>query len=115
MAENNDFSHDAGNYGENLYMSWSSDSDDLISYNFGKDATDIWYCEINSYDFSHPGFSSATGHFTQVVWKDTTKLGCAAAKAKDSGNVYVVCNYSKPGNLLSGFEQNVLPPIEDYA
>ena len=114
IAENNDFSQDAGNNGENQYVTytWFSNSDDLISYNFGEEATTNWYREINVYDYSHPGFSSRTGHFTQMVWKDTTKLGCAAAKVKDSDTIYVVCNYSKPGNLLNGFEQNVLPPID---
>ena len=110
MAEKNDFSHDAGNYGENLYMSWSSKSPDLEDEDFGKIATDNWYDEINLYDFSHPGFSSGTGHFTQVVWKDTTKLGCAASKSKSTNNIYVVCNYNKPGNFLGRYEQNVFPP-----
>ena len=27
------------------------------------------------YDFDNGGFSAGTGHFTQVVWKDSVKLG----------------------------------------
>ena len=71
-------------------------------YEFGKDATDNWYDEINLYDFSKPRFSSGTADFTQVVWKNTTKLGCAASKAKKNINIIVVCNYNRPGNYLGG-------------
>ncbi|KAF3939205.1 Natrin-2 [Dactylella cylindrospora] len=37
----------------------------------------LWYNEVNKYDYNNPGFSSATGHFTQVVWKNSKQLGCA--------------------------------------
>lgn len=29
------------------------------------------------YDYANPGYSDATGHFTQVVWKNTQQVGCA--------------------------------------
>ena len=32
----------------------------------GQEVVDSWYGEIKHYDYSRPGFSSATGHFTQV-------------------------------------------------
>jgi hypothetical protein len=37
-------------------------------------ATQMWYDEVTNpgYDFKNQGFSSGTGHFTQVVWKDST-------------------------------------------
>ena len=59
--------------------------------------------------FSKPRFSSGTADFTQVVWKNTTKLGCAASKAKKNINIIVVCNYNRPGNYLGGYEENVFP------
>ena len=35
----------------------------------GREAVDNWYEEISNYDYSRPGFSAATGHFTQVnLW-----------------------------------------------
>jgi len=69
-------------------------------------AVDMWYNELNDpgYDFANPGFSSGTGHFTQVVWKTTTKLGCGYTGG------YVVCRYCEvAGNMMDAFEQNVLP------
>jgi hypothetical protein len=37
------------------------------------------------------------GHFTQVVWKSTQKVGCAVAR--DARREVWVCNYYPPGNL----------------
>lgn len=37
-----------------------------------------WGDERDKYDFDKPtGFSEDTKHFTQLVWKDTTSVGCA--------------------------------------
>lgn len=60
-----------------------------------------WYSEIDDYDYSKPGFKSGTGHFTQVVWKSATKIGCAT-------NFGSVCNYST-GNVVGQFGSNVKP------
>jgi len=39
------------------------------------------------------------GHYTQIIWHSTTKIGCGVAKSA-SGGVYVVCNYSPAGNIV---------------
>jgi hypothetical protein len=58
------------------------------------------------YNFAAGQYSSGTGHFTQVVWKGTTKLGCAYAA---SCRLYV-CEYSEQrGNIMGYFTQNVFP------
>lgn len=36
------------------------------------------YNEVVEYTWTQPGFSPATGHFTQVVWRGSSMLGCAA-------------------------------------
>ena len=73
---------------------------------------DEWYNEINNYNFTKPGFTIDSSHFTQLIWKETSKVGCGAALKDEDGVTYkVVCYYYKPGNVLSvsKFEENVLP------
>lgn len=50
----------------------------------------------------------ATGHFTQVVWKSSQKLGVGFALTGDGKTLYVVAQYSPPGNYMGQFGQNVL-------
>ncbi len=72
------------------------------------DATAVvrgWYDEITKYDFDRPGFDFSTGHFTQVVWKNTRKMGCGVAQC--GGGELWVCNYDPPGNFEGQYPQNV--------
>jgi uncharacterized protein YkwD len=55
-----------GPTGENLAAGYANASN----------AVDAWADERTAYDFNNPGFSESTGHFTQVVWKATTTVGC---------------------------------------
>ncbi len=87
-------------YGENIY--WMSGGNPSAA-----SVVQAWYNEIKQYNFARPGFSGATGHFTQVVWKGSTELGCGKARSR-RGGLYVVCNYSPPGNYLGRFPENVL-------
>lgn len=74
----------------------------------GDDAVDSWYSEIKDYNFNGGGFSSGTGHFTQVVWKSSRELGVGMAK-NSKNQIYVVANYDPPGNYQGQFRENVLP------
>ncbi|XP_006872213.1 PREDICTED: golgi-associated plant pathogenesis-related protein 1-like [Chrysochloris asiatica] len=77
--------------GENL--AWAS-------YNQpGKEVADRWYNEIKSYNFQQPGFTSGTGHFTAMVWKNTKKMGVGKASASD-GSSFVVARYFPAGNRI---------------
>lgn len=89
-------------YGENIF--WMSGGQVT-----GEMVTNSWYNEIKDYNYSRPGFSMKTGHFTQVVWKDSTQIGCGLAKSR-RGGTYVVCNYNPPGNYQGRFPANVLKP-----
>uniref|UniRef100_A0A3B3QB99 SCP domain-containing protein n=1 Tax=Paramormyrops kingsleyae TaxID=1676925 RepID=A0A3B3QB99_9TELE len=92
--------------GENIFCMQSSRPMKIS----GKQPVENWYNEIKDYNFSRPGFTPNTGHFTQVVWKDTKELGVGIAT--DGTTIFVVGQYVPPGNMnvQSYFERNVLPP-----
>lgn len=52
----------------------------------------------------------ATGHFTQVVWKDSIQLGIGIAFSIDGKTAWVVAEYSPPGNVDGQYPVNVLRP-----
>nr|ACD54644.1 cysteine-rich secretory protein-2-like protein [Adineta vaga] len=93
------------NVGENLWMMSSSAKLNNID---GSTATANWYDEVKKYNFNRPGFSMGTGHFTQVVWKATQRLGVGFAFTSDRKGVYVVAQYSPAGNFQGQFPNNVL-------
>lgn len=105
LLKKNTFMHSNTEDGENIYFSQSS----VPVTPTGKEAVDSWYSEIKDYNFSSPGFTSNTGHFTQVVWKNSTELGLGMAT--DGKTVFVVGQYRPAGNVntTEHFQKNVLP------
>jgi len=83
-----------GSVGENLAMGVTDAK-----------AVDAFYNEIK---YTNGGlvtqFSTEAGHYTQVVWKDSVKLGCGI-----NGQL-LVCQYASPGNYEAMFSYQVLPP-----
>lgn len=67
------------------------------------------YEEIKVHSFGVEPNSLQSGHFTQVIWKESQELGVAYAKSRD-GKFVVVANYSPPGNVIGSFARNV-PPL----
>ncbi len=71
----------------------------------------MWYNEKVNYDFDSGLSDGYTGHFTQIVWKKTSEIGCAL---KCNGNrCYGSCNYKEPGNKIDEFKENVFSLSED--
>ncbi|XP_054713043.1 uncharacterized protein LOC129222554 isoform X2 [Uloborus diversus] len=93
-------------YGENIFMKWSSDPNHMVS---GNEAVDSWYSEIKDHTFGKEPKSLKSGHFTQVIWKASKQMGVAWAKSK-TGKILVVANYDPPGNFVGKFSDNVPPP-----
>lgn len=50
----------------------------------------------------------ATGHFTQLIWKNSVQLGVGIAFSSDKQKIYVVAQYSPPGNVHGQYADNVL-------
>lgn len=103
------------NAGENLYVSYTT-APSISADTLANEGVKKWYDEVSAYNYANPGFSAQTGHFTQVVWKNSTKLGCGAAKGVKTINgtqfnaFYVVCQYAPAGNMTGQFPENVLAP-----
>lgn len=75
-----------------------------------EEVANMWYEEISDYSYDRPGFRSGTGHFTQMVWADSTQMG--AAVVTQGNRSYAVANYTPPGNVTNEgqFQLNVKRP-----
>lgn len=97
--------HSGSGYGEN--MAWAG------YVMTPTQVVDFWYSEVTTcpYPYGEPAWDPCWGHFTQVVWKSTTQIGCGYRTECGGSwpNVWV-CQYNPPGNYIGQFEENVLPP-----
>jgi len=86
--------HSGGPYGENIF------------WGIGKDwqpweAVQEWVNERNWYDYYTNTclYYDACGHYTQIVWRQTTQVGCSRQECPD-GNIFMTCNYYPRGNWI---------------
>lgn len=98
LADNNLFEHRSNNkYGENIFTcsscSKSSYTPSMV--------VDDWASEKSLYNGETIDYSNyqGFGHYTQIVWCQTTEVGCAMVQTSD-GNMIVVCNYAPAGNSI---------------
>lgn len=97
-----DFSHSGGPFGENL----------ALGCNEVTGCVELWGDEREQYDYDDPGFSEGAGHFTQLVWKNTTAVGCGSRLCGTRG-WYLVCEYWPRGNIIGQFEEQVGRQVSD--
>ncbi|CAJ0954898.1 unnamed protein product, partial [Mesorhabditis belari] len=101
LASSGSFAHRPNcKFGENIAMgsgSWGTVQSLVKS----------WYDEVNDYSFSK-GSGPGTGHFTQLVWKNSQLLGVGRATAPN-GSTYLVTNYDPAGNFIGQYQNNVFP------
>ena len=90
--------HSGGPYGENTY--WEEYDESTPA-----EVTRVWTDEERNYDQSRleckckPETSQCMcGHYTQVVWGETERVGCGNTTCNDEQGLLVVCSYDPPGN-----------------
>ena len=82
--------------GENLYYGLNSDY-------AGTGPVDVWYKGEEQL-----GMKERTGHFTQLVWKNTKEIGCGIFQDAEGG-YYVICKYYPAGNYFGEYIKNAFP------
>lgn len=95
-------SGERGPLGENLFAGGGTGE------RTATEVTDAWGNEVSDYSYStntcRPG--RQCGHYTQIVWRQTTGVGCAQKLCNvnspfGSGPWWLVsCNYEPPGNFV---------------
>ncbi|KAI1387875.1 glycoside hydrolase family 128 protein [Hypoxylon trugodes] len=98
LAQIGKLEHSSGdqrpNQGENLAAASGSNTPLAMAAN-------MWLDEEKNYHGEPIGQGNfgSYGHYTQCMWRSTTKLGMASAKDA-KGSVYIVGRYSPPGNVV---------------
>jgi pathogenesis-related protein 1 len=83
------FYHSKNKFGENLWKG-------TTGYYSIIDVIGSWGGEKKDYNYAKNSCKGVCGHYTQMVWKNTTEVGCAAIEC--NGMTLWVCNYNPPGN-----------------
>ena len=104
LAKKDVFKHSSdNNQGENLYYEYNSES--ITTKPFSR-ATTAWLEEKEDYQYAKIGSrknaNKMIGHYTQMIWNKTTKVGLGAYVNK-KGKVYVVARYYPAGNMIGSF------------
>lgn len=93
------FAHDPAphGHGENLWTGWGGRAwtpEDMVGE---------WAAEKSNYRHGPFPAVSRTGnwidvaHYTQMIWRDTTHVGCAVETRRDRS--VLACRYAPPGNI----------------
>jgi hypothetical protein len=94
-----------GPYGENIALGYPTVRDTCYAWGEAERAS------YTPAEYEHPSYNSRMGHFTQIVWVGTQRVGCARKLC--DGRWFVACEYSARGNIRAEeyYKKNVLPPV----
>jgi len=109
-----DITPGGGGYGQNIGYG-------VPAENIAQMITNLMYNdEIELFEFgvADPPEFERWGHASQILWQDTTEIGCATVSCNGLGNVdpsstipFTVCNYSPPGNVGGQYAIKVGRPL----
>ena len=100
------YDHDLG---ENIFLGWAD------AWKGGafeaNEASQAWYSEIANVDDKWKCITisgkKTCGHYSQMVWRSTTKIGCAMTKGCDIWGyswTLVFCEYKEAGNVMKEWD-----------
>jgi uncharacterized protein YkwD len=75
-------------FGENIFITGEGATASLVVRQ--------WASESRNYNYRTNSCSGDCGHYTQIVWRDTQRIGCAVAH--NARRTVWVCSYDPPGN-----------------
>lgn len=87
--------HSFGPYGENIFCG-------MRDHWTPTDVVESWAKEHKYYnkDTNQCTQGQMCGHYTQIVWRDSVRLGCARVNCLNGG-MYAICSYDPPGNYIN--------------
>jgi len=95
------FSHQSGGYGENLA---GGSAGNFPEPGWESTVVSSWVSENVSYNVYTNGCTDTQSdclHYTQVVWANTLRIGCARADNCSGGvSTIISCQYDPPGNFI---------------
>lgn len=100
--------HSKNGHGENIYwaspVTWKYSTGRKVTHPQVVSATDVtklWGNEVKDYNYKTNTCRKGAmcGHYTQIIWKDTTEVGCGKTMCADKAQIWV-CNYNPPGNVV---------------
>ncbi|KAD0092168.1 hypothetical protein R6Q59_020755 [Mikania micrantha] len=82
-------------YGENIAFGYGG-----LGFS-GLDAVKLWVNEKADYNYESNSCKpfKMCGHYTQVVWRKSIRIGCARVRCLNNA-YFVTCNYDPPGNYI---------------
>lgn len=65
------------------------------------DASEVWHREVHQFVYAPLDMHEAhvVGHYTQMVWSTTTRLGMGMARCAN-GAIVIAAEYEPPGNII---------------
>ena len=98
-ADHCTFEHSGGKFGENIYATAGAPSSPAK-------VVGSWADEAEQYDYASNSCTDVCGHYTQVVWRNSARLGCGVSNCTKNSPFsgfsqwqFWVCNYDPPGNF----------------